>query len=263
MEHLTEVLKIVNGGLRKDSEKVSKYAELLASKLESEGEAQAAEMLRRTLSKLQPNSLRAMRLAEKLLPPVDSESRVAIADVSYLSLEDVPLVLSGVAKELLDSAIECYRSSEEFARRGVPGPGHILFFGPPGCGKTQAAKYVAAALRLPLVTARIDGVISSFLGSTAKNIRALFEFVDEAPCVLLLDEFDALTKMRDDPHELGELKRVVNSLLQNIDLLPTGTVVIAATNHDHLLDSAVWRRFEYHIPIDPPDDEARQALFSI
>jgi SpoVK/Ycf46/Vps4 family AAA+-type ATPase len=83
------------------------------------------------------------------------------------------------------------------------------------------------------------------------------------PCILLLDEFDALAKMRDDPHELGELKRVVNSLLQNIDLLPAGTIVVAATNHEHLLDPAVWRRFESHIAIGQPDENARRLLLDL
>lgn len=260
MEHLPEILKIVDGGLRRDGGKVARYAELLASKLESAGEESAADKLRRVLSAVQSNAIHAASFTNKLSPPVDGESRVAIADVTYPSIEEVPLVLSGLSKDLVDGALEHYRRSGELIKHGAVTPGHMLLFGPPGCGKTQVAKYLAANLGLPLITARLDGLISSFLGSTAKNVRALFEFVDQTPCVLLLDEFDALAKMRDDPHELGELKRVVNSLLQNIDALPPGTIVVAATNHDHLLDPAVWRRFEFHVPIDLPDADGRLRL---
>ena len=139
----------------------------------------------------------------------------------------------------------------------------MLLYGPPGCGKTQAAKYVAAQLQLPLLTGRLDGLVSSFLGSTAKNIRALFDFADKTPCILFLDEFDAVAKKRDDEHELGELKRVVNSLIQNIDYLPPGSSVLAASNHEHLLDPAVWRRFEFHVEITPPTEEARRQLLRL
>ncbi len=115
---------------------------------------------------------------------------------------------------------------------------------------------------MPLITARTDGLISSYLGSTAKNIRLLFEHAASRPCVLFLDEFDAIAKMRDNGRELGELKRVVISLLQNIDALGKDTVLLAATNHEHLLDPAIWRRFSYSFHIPMPAVEARRAMLS-
>lgn len=109
---------------------------------------------------------------------------------------------------------------------------------------------------MPLVIARLDSLISSYLGTTAKNIRSLFEFAQKMPCVLFLDEFDAIAKARDDSNELGELKRVVNSLLQNVDAMSSDSILIAATNHETLLDNAVWRRFGYKLKIEMPDLEA-------
>jgi len=106
----------------------------------------------------------------------------------------------------------------------------------------------------------MDGLISSYLGSTAKNLRLLFEHAMSRPCVLFLDEFDALGKMRDDSKELGELKRVVISLLQNIDAMGKDHVLLAATNHEHLLDPAIWRRFAYNIPLSEPDQRAREQM---
>ena len=138
----------------------------------------------------------------------------------------------------------------------------MLIHGPPGCGKTELARNISAILRLPLLTARTDSIISSYLGSTAKNLRMLFEHSMARPCVLFLDEFDAVAKLRDDQYELGELKRVVVSLLQNIDAMDNKTVLLAATNHEHLLDPAIWRRFEYKIRLDYPSLKIREKLFS-
>lgn len=136
----------------------------------------------------------------------------------------------------------------------------LLLYGPPGCGKTVLAKHVAARLELPLLTARCDTLVSSFLGATSKNIRALFDHTASRPCVLFLDEFDSLAKARDDKQELGELKRVVVSLLQNIDALSGNTVLVAATNHPQLLDPAAWRRFAYRIEMPFPDPHQRRIL---
>jgi SpoVK/Ycf46/Vps4 family AAA+-type ATPase len=136
----------------------------------------------------------------------------------------------------------------------------MLIYGPPGCGKTQLAKYISSETSLPLITARADSLISSYLGSTAKNIRQLFVHAMSRPCVLFLDEFDSIAKMRDDNYELGELKRVVISLLQNIDAMGKDHVLIAATNHEHLLDPAIWRRFAYRIKLSEPDPVARGAM---
>lgn len=130
----------------------------------------------------------------------------------------------------------------------------------PGTGKTLTAFHLADRLNLPIINARIDGLVSSFLGTTARNIANLFDFANRYQCVLVLDEFDALAKMRDDPHELGELKRVVNTLLQNLDARADKGLTIAITNHEGLLDPAVWRRFQNHIHIGLPDWPTRVRM---
>jgi SpoVK/Ycf46/Vps4 family AAA+-type ATPase len=119
-----------------------------------------------------------------------------------------------------------------------------LFVGPPGCGKTLAADVLAAELSLPLVYARFDGIVSSFLGETATNLRRVFSYAAKAPSLLFFDEFDTIGKRRDDDHEVGELKRVVGSFLQILDSYPRDRLVVAATNHEGLLDEALWRRFD-------------------
>src|SRR6202167_4526051 len=143
--------------------------------------------------------------------------------------------------------------------RGSPGRACMLF-GKPGTGKTKLGYWLAERLGLPLVIARLDGLMSSFLRTTARNIGSLFDFANRYRCVLLLDEFDSLAKLRDDPQEVGEIKRVVNALLQNLDGRREVGLTIGITNHPRLLDSAVWRRFEVQLEIPKPDFVIRTEI---
>lgn len=133
----------------------------------------------------------------------------------------------------------------------------LILHGPPGCGKTMMAKYIAKKLGINLYTVQFDTLISSYLGETGSNIRKIFDFAASNKCILFIDEIDAVAKLRDDKSELGELKRVVITLLQNIDSFPKNSLLIAATNHAHMLDPAIWRRFEVAWEFTPPKDEVR------
>lgn len=128
----------------------------------------------------------------------------------------------------------------------------ILLCGPPGCGKTLAAKVIAGELKLPFVYSRFDSLISSYLGETSTNLRKIFSFAEQGEKVVLFDEFDAIGKSRSDSQDHGELKRVVNSFLQILDSYDGDSIIIAATNHQSLLDSALWRRFDEIIYFDMP-----------
>lgn len=128
----------------------------------------------------------------------------------------------------------------------------LLFIGPPGNGKTSLAEAVAEALMVPLLQVRYDGIIGAYLGETAVRLRRLLEYASARRCVLFFDEFETLGKERGDTHETGEIKRVVSSLLMQVDALPSHVVVIGATNHPELLDRAVWRRFQVRIELPQP-----------
>lgn len=138
----------------------------------------------------------------------------------------------------------------------------ILLVGPPGNGKTSLAKSIAFELALPLFAVRYDAVVTSYLGETAQRLRRLFDFVHTEPCVLFFDEFDAIGKERGDLHETGEIKRVVTTLLMQLDGLPSYCVLVAATNHPELLDRATWRRFEIKLELGRPNEDQMTEYFS-
>jgi AAA+ superfamily predicted ATPase len=131
----------------------------------------------------------------------------------------------------------------------------ILLVGPPGNGKTTLAEAIAESLAVPLFVVRYEGMIGSFLGETAARLKRVFEYARITPCVLFFDEFDAVGKERGDKHETGEIKRVVTSLLMQVDELPSYVVIIAATNHSELLDRAVWRRFQLRLNLPAPSQK--------
>jgi len=128
----------------------------------------------------------------------------------------------------------------------------VLLAGPPGNGKTSLAEAIAEALIVPFLVVRYEGVIASFLGETTARLHRLLNAARTRRCVLFFDEFDAIAKERGDIHETGEIKRVVSSLLLEIDALPTYVTVVVASNHPELLDRAVWRRFQLRLELPPP-----------
>ena len=261
MKYSIEIGKIIEGSLKHDQTKVINYTNQLISKLETDGETRAVAKFKKLLSAQTEMSLTAMgNNAKSLSIPVDTESRTTLADIIYPDENNIEVILSKRNADKLDSFILSYKNADKLNDLGIGVSNTLLLYGPPGCGKTKCAYLIAKQLNLPLVIARLDSLISSYLGTTAKNIRNLFEFAQKIPCVLFLDELDAIAKARDDNNELGELKRVVNSLLQNVDSMSKDSLLLAATNHQQLLDSAVWRRFDYKLEIELPDKEAISKL---
>lgn len=257
----TEVLRIIEGGLTNDKRKILAYSSRLADRLEKEGDLALSKCIRQKIEEGVPQSS-AIADAMRVLP-LDTDSRLQIVEVVPTDEERHKVVLTPEVDKKISEFIEIVNHRSELELAGIEIKKTLLLHGSPGCGKTSVAHFISEQTGLPLIVARLDGIVSSLLGSTAKNIRKIFDYANSIPCILFLDEFDAIAKARDDQHELGELKRVINSLLQNIDVMKPETVMIAATNHAELLDNAIWRRFVQTVEIGLPRQNEIMEMIDI
>ena len=162
------------------------------------------------------------------------------------------LELDHKTRRVISELIEEQRRGDLLRTYGIEPRNRLLLSGPPGNGKTSIAEAIAAELMLPFYVVRYEGVISSFLGETAARLDSAFSFVRTRRCVLFFDELDTIAKERADEHETGEIKRVVSTLLLQIDRLPPHVFLVGATNHAELLDRAAWRRFQVRAQLNAP-----------
>lgn len=252
-----ELLQIIDAGLKNDPQKVRNYSHKLADFLKDNGERRISKKISQLINK---NTTRTAELDSLTAKPFDSETHLETVDVSIPVETSEKLFFNKFIKSEIKQFLNAYAKRDLLLKKGIETNNRLLLYGKPGTGKTSLARFISLQTDLPLITARLDGVVSSLLGSTAKNIRRVFEYASKQPCILFLDEFDVLAKVRDDQHELGELKRVVNSLIQNIDNFSSDSIIIAATNHPRLLDSAVWRRFDTKLELKIPDQKVRKKM---
>lgn len=291
-DYIFEVSQIIESGVEGDKNRLRAYAEQLAKRLENSGEDDLARQIKQAISLSKDGVLATLTRSATTQQatqgtfsaqlsasshqhfdanalPLDAEFHLPMVEIAWPQLKQNEVVLSEEGTRVVEQLVQSHCAVARLRTVDLDTTLSLLLHGPPGCGKTTTAAYIAARLGLPLVTARADAIISSYLGNTSKNLRILFEYAASVPCVLFLDELDALGKMRDDAHEIGELKRVVISLLQNIDVLNSHrgpqdqanqSVLIAATNHEHLLDPALWRRFTFKARLDAPPMEPRQKM---
>ena len=184
----------------------------------------------------------------ELIEPSHNASDIVISSANYKALAEV---------------VQENRRADDLRRHGLRPRSKLLFCGPPGCGKTLCAEVVSNELKLPLVVARLDAIITTYLGETATNLRKIFDAVSSTPAVLFLDEFDALARARTDASEHSEIRRVVNSLLMMIDRYAGRGLLIAATNLVDTIDDAAWRRFDDVLVFDPPGPGQIAAVLKI
>ena len=211
------------------------------------------------------HNILAERLTHAMQPAWKSNGRNTIGSLNtqgarrneYLvefapSIRVEDLVLSDTTRLSCDELIEEQHRASVLRANSLEPRHRVLLSGPPGNGKTSLAEAIAESLSVPFFVVRYEAIIGSYLGETASRMKRVFDYARTTPCVLFFDEFDAVGKERGDHHETGEIKRVVTSLLMQVDELPSYTVVVAATNHAELLDRAVWRRFQLRLSLDAP-----------
>lgn len=171
------------------------------------------------------------------------------------------LVLPKAVRMACEELVEEHHRADLLRTYNLEPRHRVLLAGPPGNGKTTLAEALADALMVPLFIVRYEAVIGSFLGETSQRLRRVFEHVADRRCVLFFDEFDTLGKERGDTHETGEIKRVVSTLLMQIDALPSHAVTVVASNHPELLDRAVWRRFQLRLELPSPTQAMLEEWF--
>lgn len=266
MNHFHILQALCRAALANPTGAVRKQIERLSAALKEDGDDKNANALNALLSAssksvdMAPSRIQASRayaggeeLTRNTPIPVDKETSSPLAEVRFPDdLPDQSPIFNDNVAQGIESVLNEWRHFEKLNEVMADPIRSCLIFGAPGTGKTHLALWLARQLGLPVVLARLDGMISSFLGTTSRNIGNLFAFAARYRCVLLLDEFDAIAKLRNDPQEIGEIKRVVNTLLQNLDTRKSIGFTIGVTNHEILLDPAVWRRFEVQIEIPKP-----------
>jgi AAA+ superfamily predicted ATPase len=251
------LLSLVKAATSEDREALRRVLEAMAAEERGKHHNVLADRIQRELLTLDsenspPNRPRAMARSERGIAVLEREPRSR-------SLKE--LILREDVEDACLRFIEEQRRADLLRSHGLEPRHRVLLAGPPGNGKTSLAEVLASELVAPLLSVRYETLITSYLGETSTRLHEVFEFARTRRCLLFFDEFDTIGKERGDEHETGEIKRVVSSLLLQIDELPSYVVVVVATNHPELLDRAVWRRFELRLSLDTPTLQLREAWF--
>lgn len=250
--------KLIRAAMNNDRKNIESMSLLIGKKLKKENPKVAAEIMKiLACSNAGTDVLRSVDISPL---PVDRETRYQLVKFEEPILTEEPILNNEIKDELLEFLKE-REMMEEFLEADIVPPNSILLEGKPGVGKTYIAKWLSFKLDMPMITLDLANSISSYLGRSGQNIKSIFQYTKEQNVLLFLDEMDAIAKRRDDSGDLGELKRLVNVLLKELEDCPITCVIIGATNHPELLDKAIWRRFDRNINIPLPEIEERNKLF--
>lgn len=257
MARSDQIINLVKAGLHGDVEGARRTAEAIAAEERSKKHTGVADRIDRVLetpvaSTAPRNNVVRPRLRDGSGGISRQEPRRAMST----------LYLQSHIRQACHELVEEQRRADLLRAHGMEPRHRVLLVGPPGNGKTSLAESLAYEMALPLLTVRYEAVVTSYLGETAQRLKRLFDFVRTEPCVLFFDEFDAIGKERGDVHETGEIKRLVTTLLLQLDDLPSYCVVVGATNHPELLDRATWRRFELRLSVERPERKQMITYFS-
>ncbi|HKU18008.1 MAG TPA: ATP-binding protein [Candidatus Saccharimonadales bacterium] len=251
-----EIIELIKAHKSGSDELFDKTIQKLVRSSEQKGKKGVAKALRDIYSK--PNEMyrKVTQSSLKQMPVAPSFEVDTLPDVS---LDDV--VLSKRNEMVVDEIIQTWNSRKKLKAAGISHSTKVIFYGLPGTGKTYLANALAGTLNLPIVHVDVSKLISSFLGETGKNVTELFSGKEQQ--ILFLDEFESLAKNRADEMDIGEAKRIVTAILQNVDTLNDDVLLIAATNHIEMIDTAIRRRFTYEIDMDDIDLASRRKMFDL
>ncbi|HZG84865.1 AAA family ATPase [Paenibacillus sp.] len=242
-----------------DNESFIKAAELIIDEERKKNHLVLADELKRILYSehlSKPKSISVLQTTQ----PKDLDKNAPLFEVKFPDKFFNDLIVAEDIKENLMDILKDYLHWDALVSNGLKPNNKLLFYGPPGCGKTITAEALAGELGLPLLYIRFDAVISSFLGETSTNIRKIFDYASSGSWIIFFDEFDAIGRSRADDGENSEIKRVVNAFLQLMDNFTGRSIIVAATNYEKVLDHALWRRFTEIIKFDLPTADSIHKL---
>ena len=254
--------ELIKAGLQKDDETFRKAVNAICAEERQKQHTILADKLSKLLENYPISSQQTDSAQLALNSVVDSSSIQLFKEKEPQKTID-ELFLPDNVKNSCNELIQEQSRASLLRSYGLEPRNKLLLIGPPGNGKTSLAEAIAESLMVPLITVRYENIIGSYLGETATRLSKLFDYVKNRQCVLFFDEFETISKERGDEHETGEIKRVVSSLLMQIDELPSYVVAIAATNHDQLLDQAVWRRFQIKLELPKPNESQLENYLNI
>ena len=250
---------IIKYGLNNDYANFRKAAEAICAEERTKQHGVLANRIEEMLRV--SNRMPTKEPPASLLKNGNGESNYIIEKLPERKLKD--MLLPKTVLESCQELISEHLRADILRSHGLEPRNKVLLIGLPGNGKTSLSEAIAESLMLPLLTVRYESLVGAYLGETASRLSKLFEYAKTRQCVLFFDEFETLGKERGDTHETGEIKRVVSSLLLQIDALPSYVVVIAATNHETLLDRAVWRRFQLRLTLPLPARNDLETWFNL
>lgn len=251
------IIDLVQAGLIGEARKVELAALSLARSLKKEN-PDIASTINETISTFSINGGATLRSYGASPLPVDRDSQLDMATLNKPDRAvDIPPILPDFLNERINSFLDERKKINLLLENNIRPSTSLLLTGQPGTGKTMLAKFIASELNKNLVTLDLSASISSLMGKTGANLKKVIQYAKNNACVLLFDEFDAIAKRRNDNTDLGEIKRVVNILLMELENWPVSSVFIATSNHPELLDKAIWRRFDHSLEIPLPDKHER------
>ena len=249
--------KLIRAALSNEKKNIETISLMIGRSLKKEAPDVSAEIMK--VLSYSNSGIDVIRSLDIASLPRDKETRSHLVQIEEPILQLDPIINKKTRSEL-ENFIKERELIEKFLIENVSPSNSLLLYGKPGVGKTYIAKWLSYRLNMPMVTLDLANSISSYLGRSGQNIRSIFDYIKEQDIILFLDEIDAIAKRRDDASDLGELKRLVNVLLKELEDCPVTCVIIGATNHPELLDKAIWRRFDRNLEILLPDNIQRTEL---